>query len=674
MRKRALYCIIVIGLVSLTIMQGCDKKVHEESVAEYKIAIPEPIMVTTNPEGDVALGDVSVHDVAIVVGAGSFDSAQTVSVHTPRSIPSNIDDQKLIGSPIEILAGETPVRLLNKTAVTFKFDKGLLPEKTDASMLRVAYYNGQQWDYIKPVAVDMNAGTMTFETYHFSLLAPKIADETKITEQFINSQSLDNVIRDGVNGVSDEVTDQIISMTLGKMGITDEKMQEKIFEKVAQAGTYKEIVDLYNSGDTVGASQKIAILAGEKIAETVPESVFKEALGNVIGAADDIAKVSEAAGYAAEGQYKQAAKIIGENIADKFLITTAGKIAVEAINGQIDNWKNSEVDAAYQAYKNGSSGYFWGYNVDKSDFDSVWDQMRGVRRQLEIEAIKKENAIRTDGGMPELSEREEALVRARVKESYQRQFETRSKNEEAIAKEKEQLIKIFDAFKKANLMDNVLGPQGLDKGYTYEQKLEVLNHFAKKMMKDTNRGEVSDKEGLIMETKISASDLAYGAKAYFSEPDGKKKYEEYIKERFGIDAFPKLSDLSGSWNGTITITEINISDAYRAKMESGENGEKGCDLAALEEIKGKPNPLTFELKPTSDTGGVFIQYDDGDKKSYPFTYNNGEIEVPISEDGADGKIYFTAKKSDTGFSLDGGLYASYAGGDVTVKGVAGAKR
>ena len=34
--------------------------------------------------------------------------------------------------------------------------------------------------------------------------------------------------------------------------------------------------------------------------------------------------------------------------------------------------------------------------------------------------------------------------------------------------------------------------------------------------------------GEIMETKISVSDIVAGARAYFSEPDGKKKYEEYI--------------------------------------------------------------------------------------------------------------------------------------------------
>ena len=90
--------------------------------------------------------------------------------------------------------------------------------------------------------------------------------------------------------------------------------------------------------------------------------------------------------------------LLESKIADKFLITTAGKIAVEVIDYQIESWKNSEVEAAFKAYKNGANGAFWGYNVDKQDFDAVWTQMKGASRQLELEAIAKENGIRQESG------------------------------------------------------------------------------------------------------------------------------------------------------------------------------------------------------------------------------------------------------------------------------------
>lgn len=653
---------------------GKKESVSEMKKEKYKINISEPLKAVASQEQDIKLGDLEKDKIEIIVGKGALDDGKEISVVTPRDVPESEADSRLADSPIEISSGEDPVRLDEKTTVNFKFNSASLPEGTQAHQLQVAYYSGEKWDYIKPLKVDIEKGIMTFETYHFSWYAPKVSDETKITEKWIHSQALDNVIRDGANDASAQVTDQIIGMTLGKMGITDEETQKKVMEKVAGAEKYKEIADLYKSGDTVGASQKIAILAGEKIAEIVPDSVWKGALEKVTGGADDIAKVSQAAGYAAEGKYKDAAKIIGEEIADKFLITTAGKIAVEAINGQIDSWKNEEVDAAYTAYKNGANGKFWGYSVDKGDFNAVWDQMRGVRRQLEIEAIRKENDAREEAGMPELSEREADLVRDRVKTAYQRQFAERDKKEDAIKKEEDKMKQIFDAFKKANLLDNTLGPKGLDKGFGYEEKLAVLNHFAQKIMQDTNRFEVSDKEGLVMETKISASDIAMGARIYFSEPDGKKKYEEYIKDRFGILPYPPLKELSGTWNGSITISDIIVSDELKAKAKDGKLDE-GCDLTALEELKGKANPIKFELRPDGENGGMFVPIGDNDAKPKPFTYKDGKISVSISEDKTEGEMTFSAEKTKDGkFKLGGDMSVDYSGGQIKVKGTTSAQR
>ena len=676
--KKAILIILVVlvlagGGVAYWKSVGTSKKV-ETKKENYKINIASPIRATASVGTDAKLGDLEKDQVAITVTKGAFDDAREISVLTPKDVPASEADSKFVNSPIEISTGEKPVRLNEKTSVSFKFDPASLPKGTGAHQMQVAYYSGDKWDYIKPTSVNMEKGVMTFETYHFSWYAPKISDETRITEKWIHSASLDKVMRDGVNDASSQVTDQIIGMTLGKMGITDEETQQKVLEKVASAEKYKEIADLYKSGDTEGASQKIAILAGEKIAEIVPDSVWKGALEKVTGGADDVAKVAQAAGYAAEGKYKDAAKIIGENIADKFLITTAGKIAVEAVNGQIDSWKNEEVDAAYTAYKNGANGHFWGYSVDKGDFNGVWDQMRGVRRQLEIEAIKKENETREEAGMPRLSEKESDLVRDRVKNAYQRQFAERDKKEEAIKKEEDKLKKIFDAYKKADMFSSSLGPQGLDKGFGYEEKLAVLNHFAQKIMQDTNRFEVSDKEGLTMETKISLSDIVAGARAYFSEPDGKTKYAEYIKDRFGILPYPPLKDLSGAWDGSITITDIVVSDEYKALAKDGK-GAEGCDLTKLDEIKGKTNPMKFELKPDGENGGMLVPIGEDGGKAMPFTYKDGVIEVPMSQDKAEGKMTFKAEKQPNGkFKLGGEMNVDYAGGQIKMKGSTTAQR
>ncbi|MEA3322759.1 MAG: hypothetical protein U9Q12_00910 [Patescibacteria group bacterium] len=658
--------ILGIGIILvLAMFSGCG---GGEGVSDYDVTIPDVITAEATKDADATLGNLEKNKVVVVVKKGAFEDNQKVQIQTPENIPTQ-ENAMLLGSPLEIsVEDKESVRFDEPTVITMAFDKSKIPEDADESFLRVGYHNGEQWEYIKPDSIDMDASTMTFKTYHFSTYSPSISEKTKITEQFLHSQALDNVIRDNVNNESDYVTQQIIAMTLAKMGITDAETQQKIFDKVADAEEYKEIYDLYQKGDTEGAAQKTALLAGKKIASNVPDSVWKEALGGVVGAADDIAKVSEAAGYAAEGQYKEAAKIIGEQIADKFLITTAGKIAAQVVAGQIDSWKNSEVDAAYGAYKNGADGYFWGYNVDKGDFEGIWNQMRGIGRQLELEAVAKENEIRKEAGMPELSEREIALVHVRVKQAYKKQFEQRSEKEDIIKKEEEKLKMMFDAFEEANVFTSGLGPQTLNKkGYTYEQKLELMHHFGKKMMDDTQRTELTDGAVGLSDKKISTAQIIIAAKKYFSEPDGKKKYEEYIKEEFGVGMYPAIEDLKGDSIGGVTVTDIKITDEFRQKLENGE-GPEGCDLAALEELKGKENPMKLTFNPTSATGGQ-VTMNDGD--SMPFSYYDGKIEITIIDDenDMDGKIFIDAtKKEDGTIVLDGKMHVDYMGGDISIKG------
>jgi hypothetical protein len=280
-----------------------------------------------------------------------------------------------------------------------------------------------------------------------------------ISENWIHSQTLDKQMKGGLNSVSDKVAEQIIDLTLEKMGISDKTLKGKVLADVLKDDGYKGIYDSYKSGDVVDLNQKIAILAGKKIAQVAGESALQEGLKNLTEGTEDVAAVAKAAGYIAGGQYKDAAKIIGEQIADKFVITAAGKIAVEVVNGQIESWKNNEVEAAYTAFRDGSNAKFYGYNNEKNDFDAVWTQMRGIGRQLSIEAIKKENAIRSESGMPPLTDKQMDRVRNSVKESYRKQFEKRSTQEEALKKEEEKLRWLVKAFKDNNLFDSTMGPE-----------------------------------------------------------------------------------------------------------------------------------------------------------------------------------------------------------------------
>lgn len=637
----------------------------------FEKVIAEPKAGTAG-EADLQLGDITTDKVSIKIPAGAFESATEIEISTPDSAPDySALEATPIGSPVEIKSnGE--VRLEDKMTVTFAFDKDALPEETYPDQMQASYYNGERWDYLTPVAVDLDAGTMTVELYHFSLLgANKVSDEAVITKQWIHSQALDDTMRDNINDVSDEIANKMVELTLSKMGINDKSISGQVLNDILTDDSYKDLYDDYQNGDVAGFNQKLAILMGSKIASRVPESAFKSALEGLAGdAAEDVEAVAKAAGYAAEGQYREAAKIIGEQIADKFLITTAGKIAVEVIDYQIQSWKSDEVEAAYQAYKKGSDSYFYGYNNDAGDFDTVWTQMRGVRRQLVIEAIAKQNEARRDAGMPELDEREMDMVRDGVRRSFERQFKSRLEKDKAVEAKEKELEMLMNAFNEADFLERSYGPKNLVKHSDLKVRMNVLYHFTQRMMKDTGRSKLNDKQGFLVEDTLSVHDIVYGAREYFKEGGGEESYKKFLNERFGIALYPSLKDLEGTWqNGIITITEVILSEEAKAQIANAETqaDEEGCDLNInIQDLIGQSGEVAISLEATGENTGTMTMNSDDEPKTIPIKYESGVITGTFTEDEGIAVLSLPITEKGNGYSMDGTVTIHYQGDLVKI--------
>ncbi|MBI2464647.1 hypothetical protein HYV64_00760 [Candidatus Shapirobacteria bacterium] len=640
---------------------------------QYEKTIAEPLKAKTGKENETKLGDIGVNKVAVAVAKGSFDGEMEINLATPEKVPDyDKNEIDVLGSPIEINAGGGNARLNEKALITFKFDPATLKEESDKSKLRIAYYDGSKWEYIKPEKIDTQNGTMVLGTYHFSTYGPaSVNNQGVVTAKWIHTTAVGSQLTGNLNGASDQAAEKIMAMTMDKMGIVDKSARDKVREELMKDPSYQEISKFYGTGDPYEAHKKIAMIVGGKIAEHIPKVFFEDAAKRYAAGESpgDIQALAKAAGYAAEGQYKDAAKIIGEQIADKFLITTAGKIAIIVAQSQIDSWKNSEVEAAYMAYKQGSLAFFYGYDVDKGDFDSVWDQMRGIRRQLEIEAIEKENNARIEAGMKGLTDEQKDAIRDSVKNTFKQQFKLREEKEAQFAAEEERLRAIVDAFQKANFFDSTLGPSGLDKGFDYENKLDVLWHFAQKMMKDTKRGEITDKTGLLVDGKLSLEDLVQGTRIYFSGEKGKDEYAKFLQDRFGIMMYPKLADLAGVWKGTSVTTDMEIPDEVPQTVKD-ELKKEGCeeldfDKIDWEDVKknaksgiGKEQEAQFSLSPSGETGGTITGGSGKNAQAMPFVYENGVIRATMTQKGVVATISLTPSVEGSAYKMSGTMRAS----------------
>lgn len=635
-------------------LSGCGASASSGDTSwEYQKTIQSPLKATCG-NSEVKLGSLETNGAEVTIPAGTFAQATEVTLINPDEVP-NYESKEMtgFGAPIDISAGEESVRLQQPVTVKMKFDPAALGADVESGSLYMGYFNGKQWQYIKPV-IDRDNNTMTFTTSHFCLFGKT----TLTVDQRIEKYTSNKALADWAQGQSDEITNEAAEKVINhilqdKLGISDEITKGKVLGSLLQDDEWGSMLKSLANGDVAGFNQDLQILVGKKIVENVPESTLSNALGDLTSdfGIETAKKASEAAGYLAEGRPKDAAKIIGEHIADQFMITTAGKIAVAAVENRISTWKNEEVEAAYKAYKNGASSKipWWGYQVEKGNFDDVWSQMGGAARQLEIEAIVAQEKAREEAGMPGLDEREKEKIRTMVRNDLKKQFEQRVKTDAEIEKKKAEYEMIMDMYKKAGFMEK--GRWGWKKSYELEQRLDVLIHFKDKLLKDTGREYIKSGNGHNKEA-ISINELKTIAMGWFSTDDPaerQKRYTEYLKKEFGIVLSPRAELLNGPWSScSITITEFDLGPAPAASTNNSQS-EMGCDISNLdmynmvkenlEKEKNKPMPLSMSVQLNADgSGNITLTNEEGNSDTLPVNYKDGKLTVSINQEGVPIKL------------------------------------
>lgn len=689
MKSRRYIAILMALILSSIALTGCggsagDSPVGSSSEWKFEKEINEP-RVGTAGQAELILGDMATDGVQVKIPAGAFTEPTEVTLVNPESAPGyDKNEMDGLGAPFEITAGDGPVRLMEPVEVTVRYDSSILGEDPEYGSLYFGYFNGNQWEYIKP-AVNQEENTMTFLTSHFSLFSKAKLTMDERIDQYVGNAAVADWAKDQANSMTDDALNSAIEHILkDKLKINDSTLTGKILGSLKDDSEWEGMLNSVMDGDPESFNQNLQVLLGKKIVENVSESTLSKALGAITDDAgiEIVAKAGEAAGYLAEGRYKDAAKIIGEQIADQFMITKVGKFAVAAIDSQIQSWKSEEIEAAYQAYKNGASSSvpWWGYQVEKGNFDDVWDQMGGAARQLVIEAIRSQNEAREEAGIPLLTPEEENKLRESVRKDLQKQFERRIQTDTEIEKNKAELEMIMEMYKDSGFMEK--GRWGWESGYELEQRLDVLMHFKNKLLKDTKR--TSIKEGSMHnEEAISIEQLKTIAMKWFSTPDAKERqkiYEDYIKTEFGIKMTPEISEINGLWSsGQITILEYDLGPVPEQEVEEVDESDlSGCDISsydiymsikeAMDSNMGKPIPIKLELQLGDDgSGTVNIIDDEGEKTPMSASYSDGNLIASLSEEGTN--VDFTARISRSGDSIIlGGEFNIKLTADAWVKG------
>ncbi len=152
-------------------------------------------------------------------------------------------------------------------------------------------------------------------------------------------------------------------------------------------------------------------------------------------------------------------------------------------------WFNPEIEKAFQVYKNGAEGGWFGYSVDPGNWTLLSQQMRGVFLKVQYDYV---NAYCNQRGLdPDLLSPEKRDEIAQVgMDHLKTQFDERLANQKQIDEIKANQEALIELFAKQQLLQR----DSVNPMFAGDEDLETLMsrllNLTEKIMRDTGRSEI----------------------------------------------------------------------------------------------------------------------------------------------------------------------------------------
>ncbi len=525
----------------------------------FEAAIAEPISVAAG-QADVRLGDLERDGISILIPAGALPDGTTLTLKHPElALRVASSDLEPIGLPIAIdTGGLGSVRLAELATVTFALPPAVVDGVLDPEAYYAVYTAGEDWYYIRPSEIDLEAGWMSFETAHFSIFGYGRKTAEKRIADYTQNQAVASWTDDVVNDSTKGFIKDMVTQTMDSLGMTDE-LNRAVFEGIMTDGEYGKMVRAIQEGKMESFYESYSVAVGKYLARTIETKEFADKLTDTLGWAGDLSTLSKAAGAAAAGEYRQAAKELGSHITEalikKNVLLRGAHVIGQAWVNTINQWKDQLVQDAYIAYRDGVNGRaagLFGYReIGPGDFDAVWDQLNVAARELILREVDKQDEDRLALGMDPLTPDEIEGVRRLVYERTKSDFERRVASERAIADKQaiyQQMVGEF--MNNSSILDDYLRPKNwlnYRSSAPSEERLDNLFAKLQQIMQDTNTTGLTN-ERFSTGGKLSLGDLRELTE-YLVSGD-RKAYVDRVNAIFDIELVetepPNLS-LNGRW-------------------------------------------------------------------------------------------------------------------------------
>lgn len=673
MRRVSVFFILILLLLvqSFTISCSNENTVTKETEKQWNTASKmEESIVLENYDQDNMMGGLESHGIEVNVPKGAFSNGTKLIISKPdNAVDYNRGSMMPQGSPYEFKIEGAEARSNMPILVKIAVDRSSFEALKEYEGFKGVHYSQETgWTYTNPVEVNPEEGYVAFNIYNNPLWGTAELTEEERKEEFIKNKALQSWGESQLEGEIRDLTREMIeSIMVSQFNAKNKSEITKIAEEVMKELKYGNLEfgklanDLLNK-DMKSYTANVATMIGKTFADSMEEGTMSTVFGQT-------GTVVAAAGYLWEGDYSGAGMKIAEAIAETSPAYKVAKIAVEVVDMKINNWKNNGIEEAYKAFKEGSNDYIlFGYDVEPGNFDELWDQMRGVARQIEMDAIKR-YAKSIGVNEAELSPEQIARQKEKTKERLREQFESRIKQEEEIKKAEENQREIIKQFEEWNLLKK--GSSWYPEDSSIEQMLERLYNQIKRIQKETGRydlvykdGDLHDQSrgldhiGKLKDGEMLVSDLAELINTRYVY--GEEEYQKKLKE---MGYAPKIVLKPGTYKGVIVILDAPIVEYAEKSLQNPETVPEieGPDGETCEEIDfssidfqeqvregikraknviGKEVPLTVivkqgdskdEFKATvkADFASAFPEYgceEVSEPQEFNVKYNEGKIE------------------------------------------------
>jgi len=495
---------------------------NDNASSDEDIKIINSVSGLVPQEGTTSVGSLDEYQVVAEFESSSFEVGSQINISSASSSDFPAPD----GTRFEIsdvgydfsLEGANYVRPDGKVEVKFELTPKMLASLEDESFLQVAYFFDDKW-YLQDVeSVDLEQGTATLALYHFSWLFPAKLTREELRDQtaqemalnkFNDTNNLKKITKEGKSDL-----EQVISKATG---VKDTKALAAIAEYMLNEKDFTSLMLSGSKGDTAGYTTKMA----EMLAKSMNSSA------KIGSNATLIAGAFQAAGYVWEGDTQGAAEAVSNAILDSNAYGKLLKLAIKVTDETIKSWKKNGIEEMYQAYKNGADEGWFGYNVEKGNFEEALAQSSAIERQVKIDAVK--SYLNASGKKEsELTSLELEEIKNNAINDLKKKFEDRVAQDAIIAKDKDYYKNLLDAFEKNDVDVMVQIDTDLMKDLPYAQRLESYTRVTDKILEMTG-GRVIEFDGPADDNEIPIGVITSALRKWY-EPDGDAKVRKLLAE------------------------------------------------------------------------------------------------------------------------------------------------